>query len=350
MEAQQMILESPAIRRVHRHVVQAATRGARIVLMGPSGSGKEGLAQAYHRSSGRDGAFVARNCAVLSREFLQAELFGAEEGAFTGATRRIVGAVERAHGGTLFLDEIGDLLPEVQPMLLRFLDHGEYERMGNPGQIRRSDARIVCATNKNLRAASRRNEFRPELWYRLSNQVIEVPPLRDRWEDVDAFLKTREVLPGMSARAALSPAALTLVRAHHWEGNFRELESFVARLSSTAPGGIDERACALALREGALGAPVERAAVGGEIPQLAARALEAFAEDLDTPAPRTWGELKDFLECYLKPLLFASMSGVSSLPSRHAGGVRAIAQQLGVDRGTVQKQLKRYLERFGRGA
>src|SRR5262249_22796063 len=138
-----IILASPVMRHVYRSVVEAARRGQRVLIMGPTGAGKEALARCYHKHSGRSGAFVARNCGMMSKDFLRAELFGAERGSFTGAVQRIIGAVERANAGTLFLDEIGELPADVQPMLLRFLDGGEYERLGQFGAVCHADVRIV---------------------------------------------------------------------------------------------------------------------------------------------------------------------------------------------------------------
>ena len=353
--AEGIILASDAIRAAHRTVVEAAARGMRILLIGPSGSGKEELARCYHRATQRSGPFVARNCAMFNKEFLRSELFGAEAGAFTGATHKIVGAVERAHGGTLFLDEIGDMPLEVQPMLLRFLDRGEYERVGAYGQTRTADVQLVCATNKDLRAASLSGDFRADLWFRLSIQVVEVPPLRERAADVLAYLQRRELGPRLSAYDALAGDALPLVLAHRWDGNFRELANFVERLPRDArPGGIDAATCRRALELGALG-PVAprsagRAASGSDEgwSQLAATAVEAFAADYGGRAPATWDDIKEYVEKYLKPLLFAHLSGIGAETARGSVDVNALAGRLDADRGTVQKQLARYFERFGR--
>jgi len=223
------------------------------LLLGESGAGKEGLARAYHRHSGRGGAFIPLNCATLQKELVRAELFGAEPGAYTGLTQTIVGAVEQANEGTLFLDEIGDMPLEIQPVLLRFLDDGVFERMGRYGKKRRADVHLVCATNKDLRAEVREGRFRADLWFRLSVQVVEVPPLRDRLEDVMAYLETRTLGGELSALAALAPDAIDLVRRHGWQGNFRELANFVLRLPRcTAPASIDLAACRHALELGAL--------------------------------------------------------------------------------------------------
>ncbi len=351
-----MILASDAIRRAYRTVIDAAARGARILLTGPSGSGKEELARCYHRATSRSGPFVARNCAMFNKEFLRSELFGAEAGSFTGATHRIMGAVERAHGGTLFLDEIGDMPLDVQPMLLRFLDRAEYERVGGYGQSRAADVKLVCATNKDLRAASLRGDFRADLWFRVSIQVVEVPPLRERLDDVVAYLQRRELAPGMSAYDALAVDGRQLALQHRWDGNFRELANFVERLPhETRPGGIDVSTCRRALELGALEAPSTRPAVGGAAPgsldgwaELAATAVRAFAADYGQTTPATWDEVKDLIEKYLKPLLFAHLTGIGSDTERGSVDIGALAGRIDADRGTVQKQLVRYLERFGR--
>jgi DNA-binding NtrC family response regulator len=357
--AEGLTLASPAIRRVHRQVVEAAQRGARLMLLGPSGSGKEGLARVFHRHTGRAGAFVARNCAMLSRELVRAELFGAEPGAFTGATRRIIGAVEHAHGGTLFLDELGEMPGDVQPMLLRFLDRGEFERLGDYGATRLADVRLVAATNRDLRESIERGDFRSDLWYRLSNEVIEVPPLRERFEDVQAYLQQRAAPGGGSALERLSEGAEAVLRAHPWEGNFRELDAFASRLLASGTGPIDADTCARLLARGSLapspaGPPVTGPG-GGEAGQagawtsLTARAASAFAEDFGHDTPGSWDEVKEFLEKYLKPVLFVRFGGEGEAPAAPDDAqVRRFAHRLDADRGTAAKQLQRYFERFHR--
>lgn len=353
MREEGLILVSPRIRRVHLQVVEAARRGARVILLGPSGAGKEGLARCYHRHGGRSGAFVSMNCSTFKREFLEKDLFGAEKGAYTGCDRRYLGAVERAHNGTLFLDEIGEMPLELQAMLLRFLDSGEYRRMGSDGQVLRADVRVVCATNRDLRTAAVKGEFRTDLWYRLAGQVVEVPPLRERSEDIVAYLQMRRLTGGLSAHEALGPEALDLLLKHSWDGNFRELANFVDRLPEPVPpGGIDARACERALAGGALvlqmrpSPPALREAGEGERPdwaQLALLAMEAFSEDHRAP-PGTWDEIKEYIEKYLKPLLFVHLGGAESVAGEV--DVRALADRVCADRGTVRNQLARYRERF----
>jgi len=346
-----LILASPAIRRVHRQVVAAAQRGIRLLLIGPSGSGKDGLARCYHRHSRRSGPFIAKNCSMLSRELLRAELFGAEQGAFTGAVRRIVGAVEACHGGTLFLDEIGEMSSDIQPFLLSFLDRGEYERMGSYDALRSTDVRLVCATNKDLRAATLRGEFRDDLWYRIAGQVVHVPPLRERPEDVEAFLRGQVLDKRVDQWTALDEAARRAVLEHGWGGNFRELGAFAMRMPREAgPGSVGLAACRALLGEVALtplAAPPSPAPVSDalDLARLAGDAAQHFQADHGHDL-RRWDDVKECIERYLKPLLFAELSGARGLERRADAVIPALADAIDADRGTVLKHLNRYFERF----
>jgi DNA-binding NtrC family response regulator len=353
-----LILASNTIRAAHREVADAAERGApTLLLTGPSGSGKEMLAEVFHRHTGRSGPFVAINCALLNKELFGSQLFGAEAGAFTGATRRIVGAVERAQGGTLFLDEIGEIPSDVQPMLLRFLDRREFERLGQYGRVQHADVRVVAATNRNLREAARTGGFREDLWWRLSVYEVEVPSLRSRWEDVYAYLETVRTEDGRSTlREALSPEALDLLRQHPWEGNFRELRRFAERLSRSERGErIDATACGRALRQSSLRptppSPGPLEAVPADWAALVARAMQAFVEDHQRE-PSSWNDQKEWNEKYLKPLLFFHLSGAAGHPppvddDALSSLAAKAATRLRADRGTAHKQLSRYFERFG---
>ncbi len=356
-----LILASRAIRSAHRDVVDAAQGGARTLLLtGPSGAGKEVLAEIFHRHSGRSGPLIAVNCSMFSKELLRTELFGAAAGAFTDGKQRILGAVERAQGGTLFLDEVGEMAVDVQPMLLRFLDRREFQSLGQYGRTQRADVRVVAATNRDLRESVRVGEFRPDLWYRMSVHVVEVPSLSARWDDVVAYLESILLEDGRSTlRDALSPGALELLRAHPWDGNFRELTNFTLRLPRVArPGSIDTATCRRALERGALRRtistpPSEPVSAETDWPSLVARAVQAFYEDHGRE-PRTWDEQKEWNEKYLKPLLFFRLSGAA----QHAipldeNALSSLASQVAVrvqaDRGTAAKQLARYFERFRNG-
>ncbi len=356
-----LILASRAIRQAHREVLEAAQSGARTLLLtGPSGAGKEVLAEVFHRHSGRAGPFVAVNCSMFSKELLRTELFGAAAGSFTDGKQRILGAVERAQGGTLFLDEVGEMSVEVQPMLLRFLDQGrEFQSVGQYGRTQRADIRVVAATNRDLREAVRSGGFRADLWYRMSVHVVDVPPLRARWNDVTTYLESIPVQEMGTLRDAFSPEALTLLREHPWDGNFRELANFAQRILNTArQGRVDAATCRRALERGALRStgsvpPAELQTNDTDWSSLASRATQAYIEDRGQ-APLTWDDQKEWNEKYFKPLLFFHMSGAANhaLPLDENGLstlAATLAQRMQADRGTAAKQLARYLERF-RGA
>ncbi|MCX5746823.1 MAG: sigma 54-interacting transcriptional regulator [Proteobacteria bacterium] len=357
MREEGLIVASPAFRKAVARVIEIAASGARVLLLtGASGTGKEGLARCFHRHTQRPGPFIARNCAMFSKELVRSELFGAERGAFTGSVQRIVGAVEAANEGTLFLDELGELPREVQPMLLRFLDHGEYERLGRAGTPLATDVKIVCATNRDLRAATLTDAFRTDLWFRLSVHVVDVPLLRDRFEDIEAYLKSRTRPDGSSLYDRLAPETRALLAEHDWQGNFRELVSFAERLHHAAVHGQipSEVACA-ALAEGALhpitpvaGTPARDP--GTSIVELARRASAAFAVDRGGTTPTTWDEVKDFVENYLKPVLFAELSASAQATRLDDVDLREAAELLRSDRGTAVKQLRRYFDRFAERA
>jgi DNA-binding NtrC family response regulator len=352
-----MILSSWAIRGAHREVVEAAKAGASTLLLtGPSGAGKDMLAGVFHRHSGRAGPFVAVNCSMFSKDMFRSELFGAEAGSFTGATRRIVGAAERAEGGTLFLDEIGDIPIDIQPMLLRFLDRREYERLGHYGRVQHADVRVVAATNRDLRDAARTGSFRVDLWYRLAVREVEVPALRTRWDDVVAYLESVRTEDGRhSIREALSQDAFGLLQAHPWAGNFRELTSFVQRLPRTAkPESIDAATCRRELQRVSIhptsSIPSPPAAAPTDWTALVSRAVRAYFEDQGRE-PASWNDQKELIEKYLKPLVFVHLSGASAHAAPADGDAMSslaakMAARVQADRGTANKQLTRYFERF----
>ncbi len=350
-----LIVASPALRAAVAKVVEAAASGSRVLLLtGASGTGKEGLARCFHRYTGRPGPFIARNCAMFSRELARSELFGAEKGSFTGSVQRIVGAVESANEGTLFLDELGELPRDVQPMLLRFLDHGEYERLGRGGVPARADVRIVCATNRNLRQAALADEFRTDLWFRLSVHVVDVPSLRDRPEDVVAYLRSRPRAGEGTLYDALASDTLTMLAEHDWIGNFRELISFAARVELACPrGAVSAEVARRALAEGSLGpvkttAPAPREPRDRSIADFSEQAAQAFAADRDGRLPTTWDDVKDFVENYLKPLMFAELASTTDRAAFGDVDLREAADRVRSDRGTAAKQLRRYFDRFRR--
>ena len=232
-----MIGLSRSMQPVYRVARLLARRNTTVLITGPTGSGKELVARAIHHLSARTGrAFVVVNCAAIPEALLESELFGHARGAFTGALQSYCGRIQAAQGGTLFLDEIGEMPLSLQPKLLRFLERKELQRLGS-SEVVRVDARIVAATNAHLPALVRQGRFREDLYYRLSAFPLEIPPLRDRPEDLVEL--TRHFLETFSARPPvpeLSPDAMQMLKEQRWAGNVRELQNVIERAVILAEG------------------------------------------------------------------------------------------------------------------
>jgi two-component system response regulator HydG len=237
LTTREIVGQSAALRRVLDVAAQAAPSSATVLILGESGTGKELIARSIHEKSGRAGPFVATNCAAIPESILEAELFGHERGAFTGAVGRREGRFARAKGGTLFLDEIGELSPAVQVKILRVLQEGEYEPIG--GHTLKSDARIIAATNRDLRAEVEAGRFREDLYYRLNVISVTAPPLRARREDVPLLV---DHFVGLyckkNARSRLTIPGEVLARLvdYSWPGNVRELENVIERAAVLCRG------------------------------------------------------------------------------------------------------------------
>ncbi len=228
---------SPAIAAIRQAIARAAGTPFPVLVEGESGTGKELMARAIHRlSARRDRPFRAVNCAALSDELFEAELFGHTRGAFTGAVTARVGLFEAAHGGSLFLDEVGDLSARAQAKLLRVLQEGEIRRVGE-NATRAVDVRIIAATNQPLARAVARGMFREDLLFRLAVVRLQAPPLRDRVEDVPLLAQAfwRRMAHDADRRARLTPNALAALCHHRWPGNVRELQNVIAALVVAAP-------------------------------------------------------------------------------------------------------------------
>ncbi len=227
-----IIGRSPAMREIFHTVERVAPTRATVLLAGESGVGKDMIARAIHQHSPRKNhAFVKINCTALPENLMESELFGYEKGAFTGATANKPGRFEQADGGTVMLDEIGDVPGNIQVKLLRILQERQFERLGS-NVTRHVDVRVVAATNVDLRAALEQGRFREDLYYRLNVVPINVPPLRDRKEDIPflAMHFVAKLAPDIGSVAKeLSPAAIDRLLDHSWPGNVRELENTIER-------------------------------------------------------------------------------------------------------------------------
>ncbi len=232
---------SSRMREIVHLAERAAASDATILLDGESGTGKEVLARAVHAASRRaDGPFVAVNCAALSADLLESELFGHEQGAFTGAVRTKPGRVEMAAGGTLFLDELGELQPALQARLLRMLQEREFERVGGT-RTQKADVRILAATNRDLETAVSTGEFRRDLYYRLKVVALRLPPLRDRREDIRplaAHFLSRFAREAGRPTPPLDDRAATLLEDYAWPGNIRELANVLERAIVLGAGDL----------------------------------------------------------------------------------------------------------------
>jgi DNA-binding NtrC family response regulator len=242
----EIIGNSASLRGLLKQVGTVAPTDSTVLICGETGTGKELIAQSIHKKSQRSGrAFVSVNCAALPPSLIPSELFGHEKGAFTGAMQRRLGRFELADGGTIFLDEVGELLPDTQVALLRVLQEREFERVGG-GRPIRVDVRVIAATNRDLKTAVANGTFRADLFYRLDVFPVEVPPLRERKDDIPLLVRhfTQQFARRMNKVIdTISSATMDALRRYHWPGNIRELQNVIERsviLCETEIFSIDE--------------------------------------------------------------------------------------------------------------
>ena len=235
----EIVGESQGIEKVLEQVEQVARTDMTVLVLGETGTGKELVARLVHEKSGRrERPLVKVNCSALPAELIESELFGHERGAFTGAVSKQVGRFELADGGTIFLDEVGELPLRLQSKLLRVLQEGEFERLGS-GKTIKVDVRVIAATNRNLSEAAQRGRFRTDLYYRLNVYPIEIPPLRERREDIgilaEVFLQEAGRRLGKSF-GKMPSGVIEALQDYSWPGNVRELENVIGRATVTSTG------------------------------------------------------------------------------------------------------------------
>jgi transcriptional regulator with GAF, ATPase, and Fis domain len=315
--------ESTSWRQALTQATQVAATGTTVLLLGESGTGKEVLARFLHRASPRaDGPFIALNCAALPEQLLEAELFGYERGAFTGATQSKPGQLEQAGGGTLFLDEVGEMAAAAQAKFLRVLQEREFQRLGGT-RVLRTDARIVAATNRDLQLAIRQGQFREDLFYRLNVFAIRLPPLRERREDVlplsDACLAEFGRTLGRPP-AGISRDARQRLMEYHWPGNVRELRNILERAAILCDGGLIT-AEHLALRTSTAAAAAPAPAV----------AREEVVVETTVPTGPPAGDLPSMERAMIEQALQAARFNKSKA-----------AAALGVTRAQLYVRMKRY--------
>lgn len=348
-----IIGKAPAMQEVFKLIGRVSRSDAPVLVTGESGCGKEVVARAVHQFSPRaKQEYMAINCAAIPADLLESELFGHEKGSFTGASTQRIGRFEQCDHGTLFFDEIGDMPMPVQSKILRVLQEGEFSRVGG-NQTLQSDVRIIAATNKDLEAEVERGRFREDLFYRLNVVRIELPPLRERREDipllVDYFLERIARQRHAAEALRVSEEAMDMLKAYHWPGNVRELENTM------------QRACVLATSRVLLPKDLPLGRAGRRVPAGPERPLEpaAFVPSAGVIEPASAcgpsETAKPTLEQAIEVLLDEAERNaeLQLLPfleremTRHAmervrGNQVRAAKLLGITRGTLRKRIERY--------
>ncbi|MCM0755733.1 sigma-54 dependent transcriptional regulator [Desulfovibrio aminophilus] len=325
--------ESEAVRELRRAIEQVAPTNAWVLITGENGTGKEIVARCIHAQSRRsEQPLVAVNCAAIPEELIESELFGHEKGAFTGADKAQAGKFELADGGTLFLDEIGDMSLKTQAKILRILQEQRFEHVGGRKTIT-VDVRVIAATNKNLLDEIAAGRFREDLYFRLKVFPLEVPPLRERSEDIpllmDEFVQAYVRQNGLKP-TEFSPEALDVLASYPWPGNVRELKNFVERMlimhsgSTVEPGHLPPEI----LIHASDGGDEERQSPGegGDDFVLAAEALALGKGPMDLKQARA-----DFEAAFLRAKL-----------AECEGNISKLAKAVGLDRSSLYKKLKEY--------
>ncbi|MBI2221463.1 MAG: sigma-54-dependent Fis family transcriptional regulator [Acidobacteria bacterium] len=313
----QMVGAAPSLRKVQDAIKRAAPTGATVLILGESGVGKELVARAIHRNSLRaKERFVQVNCAAIPEELIESELFGHEKGSFTGAADKQIGKFEQADKGTIFLDEVGDMSAKTQAKVLRVLQEGEVERLGSAKTIK-VDVRVIAATNKDLEEEIAKGTFREDLYFRLSVIPIQVPPLRERADDIPALVSHfAEQLSRDNNRRApkFTPQAVEFLKQQRWKGNIRELRNAIERVVIMADDRVDVEDLRDLVRLEPRGAAGDNNEVRGD-----ARS----------------GTLREFKESTERAFLVEKLR-------EHAWNISKTAEVIGTPRSNLYKKLEQY--------
>lgn len=316
------------VRRLMQHV---ANTDANVLILGESGTGKEVVAQNLHRLSGRsEGTFVPINCGAIPPELLESELFGHEKGAFTGAITARQGRFELAKGGTIFLDEIGDMPMPMQVKLLRVLQERIFERVGSTQSIS-ADVRVIAATHRDLEQAVAEGKFREDLYYRLNVFPIEMPPLKDRPEDISLLINNfneRLKSAGMDG-VRFTPNALVSLTRHDWPGNVRELANLIERLAILFPGGIVD------IHDLPAKYKYDEGISSAATPELATRNSDQTQKKVLRPIPDDGFDLKNYLVEVEKLYINQALDDCNWVVAR-------AAKKLGMRRTTLVEKMRKH--------
>jgi two-component system nitrogen regulation response regulator GlnG len=334
-DVDELVGRSESMLHVYAAVGRVAGQDVTVLIRGENGTGKELVARAiYQHSARRDGPFLEVNCAALPETLLESELFGHEKGAFTGADSRRIGKFEQCHGGTIFLDEVGDMAPLGQSKVLRLLQEQKFERVGGNETIK-TDVRIITATNRNLDKMVEDGQFRADLFYRLNGFTIEIPPLRDRGDDIplliEHFLARMSRKLGKGYVEGISPEATELLRKYRWPGNVRELQSVIRQSLLNATGPVIVPEFLPDEVRGGRSAPAPSVGTGAQSDNGTPHDLEPFVTNrIRCGTEELYAETLELMERYLLTQVLNETGGNQSQASR----------MLGITRGSLRNKIR----------
>jgi sigma-54 specific flagellar transcriptional regulator A len=348
-----IIGQSPAAIQLKKMIALIAPSDAPTIIFGATGSGKELVAEALHEESRRKGRFVTINCAAIPKELIEAEIFGFEKGAFTGAVKSSIGKFEQAQKGTLFLDEIGDMPADLQTKLLRVLENSVISKVGSSAEVK-LDVRIICATHKNLNDMVASNKFREDLLFRLNVFPIEVPNLSERHQDIpeiiEHFIQKKSSKNGSDARPKFEESALLALQNYDWPGNIREVRNIVERAMVFFPkakiSDHDVRKYLLKIDSDVVIRAEEQDAIWSELDELGKniQPTENTAIDSDPPSPKdfaNWFDKNNSVD--LRSLLRdIEIVFIETAMDRNDGNTSEAAKDLKLQRTTLIEKIKKY--------
>jgi len=338
--------------RLKKLISMVAPSNSAVIIQGQTGVGKELVAESVHDASRRKGKFVAVNCAAIPRDLMEAELFGYEKGAFTGAIKTTPGKFEQANKGTLFLDEIGDMNLELQSKLLRVLENSIVTRVGGRTDIQ-LDVRVVCATHKDLSVLVTQNKFREDLLFRLNVFPIQVPPLRERLDDipeiVNHFLKINHSASATEAPIGFDDGGLEALSTYEWPGNIRELKNILERAKVFFPGqNINHEQVTQTLlgfdQNSFFNQAEESQNIWSALDDLGGAERGHEAEEIAPPAPKDFSRLFDTANSVdvRRLLRDIEITLIEKALERNAGNTSEAAKDLHLQRTTLIEKIKKY--------